>query len=178
VFDTLDFFIAKFAYWAWFGDVACSIFFQCAIRYTIFDIDLYIKKAKINKFGFDVLSVWMCIIKLTFDVYIAAWIVTCGLPWSRPNFSIDNECHLQISFDVGEIHLYSLSLLWMINNLMYATYVLPWSFDSQFWSKTIDVMSIIVTSYYVLQKQKNETSNQVKMIVNSCYYIYSRYMND
>jgi hypothetical protein len=38
------------------------------------------------------------------------------------------------------------------------------SFDSQFWSKNIDVMSIIVTSYYVLQKLKNGTSNQVKMI--------------
>jgi hypothetical protein len=38
-------------------------------------------------------------------------LITCGLPWSPPTFSIDNECHLQISFDVGEIHLYTLSLL-------------------------------------------------------------------
>jgi hypothetical protein len=42
---------------------------------------------------------------------ILAKLITCGLPWSPPNFSIDNECHLQISFDVGEIHLYTLSLL-------------------------------------------------------------------
>ena len=28
-----------------------------------------------------------------------------------PPFSIDNECHSQISFDVGEIHMYTLSLL-------------------------------------------------------------------
>jgi hypothetical protein len=37
--------------------------------------------------------------------------------WSSldpPHFSIDNECRLKISFDMGEIHLYTLSLLWMI----------------------------------------------------------------
>ena len=37
--------------------------------------------------------------------------------WSSldpPPFSIDNEYRLKISFDMGEIHLYTLSLRWMI----------------------------------------------------------------
>jgi len=46
-------------------------------------------------------------------------LIACGL--DPPPFSIGNECRLQISFDVGEIHLYTLSLLWMIGVNMYMT---------------------------------------------------------
>jgi hypothetical protein len=54
------------------------------------------------------------------------------------------------------------------NNLMNATYVLPSSLTRNFEVKKIDVMSITVTSYYVLQKQKNGTLNQVKIDI-TCY---------
>ena len=51
---------------------------------------------------------------------------------------------------------------------MNATYVLPSSLTRNFEVKKIDVMSITVTSYYVLQKQKNGTLNQVKIDI-TCY---------
>jgi hypothetical protein len=51
------------------------------------------------------------------------------------------------------------------NNLMHAMYILPSSLNRNFEVKKIEVANIIVTSYYVLQKQKNGTSNKVKMIV-------------
>jgi hypothetical protein len=57
---------------------------------------------------------------------------------------------------------------------MHATYVLPSSLTHNFEVNKLifDVMSIIVTSYYVFQKQKNGTSNQVKMIA-MCRDIFS-----
>ena len=51
---------------------------------------------------------------------------------------------------------------------MNATYVLPSTLTRNFEVKKIDVMSITVTSYYVLQKQKNGTSNQMKIDI-TCY---------
>jgi hypothetical protein len=63
--------------------VVSSLYFEQAMMYRVLHNVLLltqssisistnqeIKKAKINKFGFYVLSVWICIIKLTFDVYI------------------------------------------------------------------------------------------------------------
>jgi hypothetical protein len=44
-------------------------------------------------------------------------------------------------------------------------YILPSSLNRNFEVKKIEVANIIVTSYYVPQKQKNGTSNKVKMIV-------------
>jgi hypothetical protein len=72
---------------------------------------------------------------------ILAKLITCGLPWSRPNFSIDNECHLQISFDVGEIHLYTLSLLWMIR-----VHIYDWSH----WRHCLSVDQLLISCRFAV----------------------------
>jgi hypothetical protein len=105
-----------------------------------------------------------CLIKKSYTIVCMKLILVTSL--DPPPFSIDNECRLQISFDVGEIHLYTLSLLWMIRVNIY---------DWSHWRHCLSAFDIL--SFCSLRSPGNNHCNvQWKRTLIACGNANGRYL--